>query len=254
MNDHVATITFNRPQALNALDRPARQQLRDALRKVEDPAIRAVILTGSGRAFSVGQDLAELTNEYERSGPQLGRLIQDEWGPIVAALRHLPKPVIAAVNGAAAGGGLSLALAADIRLAEPRTAFIAAFVNVALAPDSGASHMLVRMVGVSKAMELMLSGAPLTAPPARDWGLVARIADDAEAMRQEAQMMALRFAEGPPLAYAAIKQILYSAQDQAFEPMVDLEARLQDRLGRSDDHREAINAFLAKRAPQFSGR
>lgn len=250
----IATITLTREAALNAMDRPMRQELRRALEAAQDPAVRAVILTGAGRAFSVGQDLAELTRDYQSAGPQLARLIYDEWAPLVRAVRDLPKPVIAAVNGTAAGGGLSLALACDVRLGEPRTALLAAFVNVGLVPDSGAAHMLVRMVGLSRAMALVLRGEPLPAVEAERWGLLAEVAADADAMRARARAWAERFAAGPPLAYGAIKQVMHEAADEAFEHVVDAEARRQDLLGRSEDHREAIAAFLEKRRPAFRAR
>lgn len=249
----IATITLAREAALNAMDRPMRQELRRALAAAEDPTIRAVILTGAGRAFSVGQDLAELTRDYQATGPQLARLIYDEWAPLVRAVRELPKPVIAAVNGTAAGGGLSLALACDVRLGEPRTAFLAAFVNVGLVPDSGAAHMLVRMLGLSRAMALVLRGEPLAAADAERWGLLADVAPDVETMRARARAWAERFAAGPPLAYGAIKRVMHEAADGAFEHVVDAEARLQDVLGRSEDHREAIAAFLEKRRPTYRG-
>ncbi len=252
--DHVATITLNRPTALNALNRPARHALSGALdRARDDDAVRVVVLTGAGRAFSVGQDVAELQASYEEEGPQLARLIYEEWVPLVAAIRSLPKPVVAAVNGAAAGGGLSLALAADIRLAEPRTSFIAAFVRVGLVPDSGAAHMLVRMLGLSRAMQLTLTGQPFGADDAQKSGIVAAVAPDADALQEAAREWAGRLAEGAPLALAAAKSVLYSAADEPFSLVVDEEARQQDVLGRTEDHREAIAAFLEKRPPVFRG-
>ena len=249
----VATITFNRPHALNAFTRDMRQEFGEALDRAGADEIRSVILTGAGRAFSVGQDVAELQASYEEEGPQLARLIYEEWVPLVAAIRSLPKPVVAAVNGAAAGGGLSLALAADIRLAEPRTSFIAAFVRVGLVPDSGAAHMLVRMLGLSRAMQLTLTGQPFGADDAQKSGIVAAVAPDADALQQAAREWAGRLAEGAPLALAAAKSVLYSAADEPFSLVVDEEARQQDVLGRTEDHREAIAAFLEKRPPVFRG-
>lgn len=254
MADRVATITLNRPAALNALNRPARRVLAAALAQArDDDAVRVVVLTGAGRAFSVGQDVAELVSDYEAAPPALARLIYDEWAPLVDAIRRLPKPVIAAVNGAAAGGGLSLALAADIRLAEPRTRFIAAFVGVGLVPDSGAAHQLVRLLGLSKAMALGLTGQPLSAAEALSLGLVAQVSEDAAALADAAAAWAGRLAAGAPLAQAGVKAILQAAADSSFEDVVALEAEWQDRLGASQDHREALDAFLSKRAPTFRG-
>lgn len=249
----VATITFNRPQALNAFTREMRQEFQAALDQAAADHIRSVVLTGAGRAFSVGQDVAELKASYEEEGPQLARLIYEEWIPLIAAIRALPKPVIAAVNGAAAGGGMSLALAADLRLAEPRTSFIAAFVRVGLVPDSGAAHMLIRTLGLSKAMQLALTGDPLTADEAHKSGLVAAVAPDADTLREAARDWAVRLAGGAPLAMAAVKAVMYEAADVPFAAVVDEEARQQDVLGRTTDHREAVEAFLEKRSPVFRG-
>lgn len=253
--DRVATVTFNRPESLNALNQPMRTELAQALEAAgRDSEVRAILLTGAGRAFSVGQDLSELEGAYAHEGPQLGRLVHDEWGPLVRTLRTLPKPVIAAVNGAAAGGGLSLALACDLRVAEPRTQFLPAFVNVGLAPDSGAAHMLVRAVGSSKAMEVLMRGTPIRAEEARTLGLVAEIAESGEALMERATALAMSLAGAPPLALAAIKEIVHNAEDTAFTSVVDLEARLQDILGRSDDHREGVRAFGEKRKAAYVGR
>jgi 2-(1,2-epoxy-1,2-dihydrophenyl)acetyl-CoA isomerase len=231
-----------------------RRDLLAALETARDDTVNAVILTGEGRAFSVGQDVQELQADYASAAPQLGRLIDEEWGPLVGAIRAMPKPVIAAVNGVAAGGGLTLALAADIRLMDARASLIAAFVNVGLVPDSGAAHMLVRTLGLSKAMELCLTGEPLRADAALSSGLVAGVYPDAAALLGAASDRASRLAEAPPLATAAVKQLLLRAADAAFPAVVDFEARLQDRLGRTEDHKEAISAFLDKRRPEFRGR
>ncbi len=250
----MAIIQFQRPSALNAFTKGMREGLGAALRQAEDPSVGAVVLTGEGRAFSVGQDVQELQEAYREGAPQLGRLIDEEWGPIVRAMRALPKPVIAAVNGVAAGGGLTLALAADMRLAAAGGSFLAAFVNVGLVPDSGAAHMLVRHLGLSKALELALTGEALRAEPALAAGLVASVHPDAESLLEAAIERARRLAAAPPLAVRAIKDVLYRAADADFESVLDLEVRLQDRLGRTADHREALAAFLEKRTPSFEGR
>jgi 2-(1,2-epoxy-1,2-dihydrophenyl)acetyl-CoA isomerase len=251
----VAGITLNRPETLNALNRPARSALARVLEDVRGrEAVRAVVLTGAGRAFSVGQDVQELQADYRTQGPELARLIHEEWGPLVTGLRTLPKPIIAAVNGAAAGGGLSLALACDIRLAEPRTNFIAAFVNVGLVPDSGAAHMMVRSLGLSRAMHLALTGERLGAEEALRVGLVAQMADSPEGLRDAAVTLAGRLAAMAPQATAGVKDVMNQAADLAFQAVVDLEAVRQDALGRTHDHQEALQAFLEKRPPRFEGR
>ncbi len=250
----MATIRFQRPTALNAFTREMRRELQDALREAQDPAVGAVVLTGDGRAFSVGQDVQELKEAYAQAPPQLGRLIDEEWAPLVHAIRNLPKPVIAAVNGVAAGGGLTLALAADLRLMDARASLIAAFVNVGLVPDSGAAHMLVRALGLSKAMELSLTGQPLDADAAHRAGLAAGVYPGTPALMEAAADLAARLAAAPPHAVAAVKQLLHRAADADFPAVLDFEVRLQDRLGRTEDHKEAISAFLDKRTPMFRGR
>jgi 2-(1,2-epoxy-1,2-dihydrophenyl)acetyl-CoA isomerase len=255
LENHVATITLNRPSTLNALNRPARARFHAMLREAaHDDGVRAVVVTGAGRAFSVGQDVAELTDDYAKAPPALARLIYDEWAPLVDAIRSMPKPVLAAVNGAAAGGGLSLALAADIRLAEPRTRFIAAFAGVGLVPDSGAAHLMVHHLGLSKAMELALTQKPLGADEALRLGLAAEVAADADQLLSSAHALAERLAAGAPMGLAGVKAVINAAADAAFEDVVALEADWQDRLGRSEDHQEALRAFLEKRPPTFRGR
>jgi 2-(1,2-epoxy-1,2-dihydrophenyl)acetyl-CoA isomerase len=253
-DDGIAVITLNRPQTLNALDRPARRLLGDALREAESAAVRAVILTGAGRAFSVGQDVAELQADYAAEGPRLARLIHEEWAPLVAAIRQSAKPYVAAVNGAAAGGGLSLALACDIRLGEPGTQFIAAFMNVGLVPDSGAAHMLVRALGTSRTMHLVLTGGRLSADEAYAAGLVASLSASPAALLDDARTLARRLAAHAPLAVAAAKLVVNQAADRSFTDVVALEAEHQDQLGRTEDHQEALRAFLEKRPPSFRGR
>lgn len=251
----IATIRLRRPKALNALNRPMRRELLDALAESRDESVRAVVLTGEGRAFSVGQDIEELLQDYgQAEGPMLARLIEDEWAPLVSALRRLDKPVIAAVNGAAAGGGLSLALACDIRIAEPRTTFIAAFVKVGLVPDSGAAHMLVRMVGVSRAFQMCLVGDPVGAADLAAWGLVSRVAADPDHLLDEAQGLARRLADGAPLALSGVKAILHQAADAVFDDAARIETEVQQQLGRTEDHQAALRAFLDKRVPTFQGR
>lgn len=253
--DKLALITMNRADALNALDHEMRRQLMAALEQASvDPDVGAVVLTGSGRAFSVGQDVGELKRLYEDEGPELGRLVEEEYAPLLTWIRDLPKPLVAAVNGPAAGGGMALALAADIRLATPKASFIPAFVKVGLVPDSGASFSLVQMLGLSKAMELTLLGEALGAEEAHRLGLVRAIFDTPEALLEGARELASRLADGPRLAYPAIKELLHTAASAGFEEVLSLETEAQDRLGRTRDHQEAVVSFLEKRPPRFEGR
>jgi 2-(1,2-epoxy-1,2-dihydrophenyl)acetyl-CoA isomerase len=254
VEDGVAEITFRRPAQLNALSKGLREALRDALdRAAADEGVGAVVLTGEGRAFSVGQDVAELAALYRDHGPRLGGLVRDEYGPILDRLHRLPKPVVAAVHGPAAGGGMALAMAADIRLATTTASFIPAFVKVGLVPDSGASYYLVHMLGLSRALEVALTGEPIGAEEAKRIGLVREVYETPEAMLAAARELARGFARGPRHAYAAIKAILHAAAG-TYEVVAALEAEAQDRLGRTEDHREAVAAFLERRQPAFRGR
>lgn len=251
----VAIVTLNRPEALNALDRHMREDLEAALIGAEaDDEAQALVLTGAGRAFSVGQDVGELKRIYGEEGAVLGRLVEEEYAPLLGLLEELPMPTVAAVNGPAAGGGMALALAADIRLAAPRAAFIPAFVKVGLVPDSGASFHLVRMLGLAKALEVTLTGDPIPAEEAKRLGFVRQVVEDGADVATEAVALAERLAAGPRAAYPHIRRILRQASTVAFEEVVALETDAQDQLGRTRDHHEALDAFLGKRPPRFEGR
>lgn len=251
----VAIITLNRPKALNALDRQLREDLEAALMEAQsDDAAQALVLTGAGRAFSVGQDVSELTRLYEEEGAVLGRLVEEEYAPLLGLLEEFPMPTVAAVNGPAAGGGMALALAADIRLAAPGATFIPAFVKVGLVPDSGASFHLVRMLGLAKALEVALTGDPIPAEEARRLGFVREVVEEGADVASEAIRLAERLAAGPRAAYPHIRRILRQAATVSFEEVVALETDAQDQLGRTRDHHEALDAFLAKRPPNFEGR
>lgn len=250
----VALLTMNRPRALNALDRQLRLDLEAAFAEAaSDPEVGAVVLTGAGRAFSVGQDVGELKTLYDHEGEVLGRVVEEEYVPLLGALERLEIPTVAAVNGPAVGGGMALALACDIRLATPRASFLPAFVSVGLVPDSGASYHLVRMLGLAKAMEITLLGEAVSAEDAKRWGLVRDVFEADETMAAVALDLGRRLAEGPRAAYPAIKSILRQATSMDFEEVVAMETEAQDRLGRTWDHREAVEAFLEKRSPHFEG-
>ncbi len=247
----VATITLNRPQALNALTQELRADLRRELDAAcSDPAVRAVVLTAAGRAFSVGQDLQEM-KRLEDAGHDMERLVMDEYMPIFRILRESPKPIVAALNGPAVGGGLSLALACDIRLATPKASLVAGFVKVGLSPDTGASFLLARSVGLAKALELCLTGDALSPEDARSLGLVRAVLDDPPAMLTAAKELARGLASGPNRALQEIRQVLYQAAEDSWEEVVAAELAAQVRLGSSADHPEAVRAFLEKRPPQF---
>jgi 2-(1,2-epoxy-1,2-dihydrophenyl)acetyl-CoA isomerase len=249
-SEGVATITLNRPQALNAFTPEMNSELGQALRDADrDAAVRSIVLTGAGRAFSAGQDLKSRTRERRGS---LGESLREHYHPIVLAIRRTDKIVIAAVNGVAAGAGCNLALACDLRIASEEARFIEAFVRVGLAPDCGGSFFLPRMVGVSKAMELFLTGESLDASEALRLGLVCRVVPAGELARA-AREMALGFARGP-LSLGLIKRAVNRSLLAELEAQLEYEAHLQEIAGRSADYDEGIAAFLAKRPPAFTGR
>jgi 2-(1,2-epoxy-1,2-dihydrophenyl)acetyl-CoA isomerase len=246
----VGTITLNRPAALNALTVPMKQALLAAFRRVEaEKDIRAVILTGAGRAFCAGQDLRE---RLEPGAAPLGVEVRERYNPIVRAMRNLPKPIVGAINGVAAGAGASLAMACDIRIASDAASFALAFGRVGLVPDSGATWFLPRLVGATRAAELALLNDPMSAADAVRLGLVGRVVPAAE-LAAEARAVAERLAAGAPLAIALTKRALQAAWEHDLEAALELEAELQDAAGRTKDHAEGMAAFMDKRQPRFSG-
>ena len=249
----VATITLNRPQARNALTSGMKESLLAAVsRAAGDPAVRAVIITGAGGAFCAGQDLRE-HGDVLAAGGQPTDTVRRHYNPIVTTLMTMPKPVIAAVNGSAAGAGAALALACDLRITGRGASLLMAFARVGLGPDSGASWTLQRLAGTARAAELLILAEPVTADQALAAGLVTMVVDDGE-LTAAAHALAARLAAGPTAAYAAIKAALaYSASHDLAESLEN-EARLQEALGRTADHRAATAAFLRKERPTFEGR
>jgi len=246
----VATLTLDRPAAMNALTVPVKVALREALESLAvDRSVRAVILTGAGRAFCAGQDLAE--REQPDAAP-FEVEVRERYNPIIRALRTMGQPVIAAVNGAAAGAGASLAFACDLRLAAEEARFILAFGRLGLVPDSGASWFLPRLVGPAKAAELALLGDPIDAAEALRLGLVSKVVPGDQLMI-EARAMADRLAEAAPLALALTKTALDRAMTIDLDEALEGEAKLQGIAGASADHAEGLAAFREKRPPQFTG-
>jgi len=250
VDDGVATITLDRPAALNSLEAGLKAELLGALRQADrDPAVRVVILTGAGRAFCAGQDLKE------RLAPDPTPLdveVRTRFNPIVAAIRGLAKPVIAAVNGVAAGAGASLAFACDLRIAAESASFVLAFGRIGLVPDSGATWLLPRLVGLGRATELMLLPDPVGAEEALRIGLVNRVVPGSDLLA-EAGRVAAQLAAGAPRALALTKRAIQRAQEAGFEASLDYEASLQGIAGRSADHAEGLAAFVEKRPPRFNG-
>ncbi|SEG98763.1 2-(1,2-epoxy-1,2-dihydrophenyl)acetyl-CoA isomerase [Nonomuraea solani] len=251
MADAVATITLDRPDAMNSLTAELKEALIGALRRASgDAAVRAVLLTGSGRAFCAGQDLREHAGNLE-AGRGLAGTVREHYNPIVELITTMAKPVVAAVNGVAAGAGASLAFACDLRVASEKAKFALAFSGIGLAPDSGASWTLQRLVGQGRAAELMLLGEPLDAARALELGLVTRVvpADD---VLKTARELAMRLAQGPTLAYAATKRALTYAATHSLTDALAMEADIQDVCVATRDHQNATRAFLAKERPTFN--
>ena len=246
----VATLTLLRPGLSHAL----RNDLLAAVQEVAaDESVRALLLTGTGRAFCVGQDLAEHIESLRGNAATSLSVVEDEYNPLMLALAALRVPVVVAINGACAGAGFGIALAGDLRVAAAGAKFTTAFAGVALSSDSALAARLVHSVGVSRATQLLFLPDPFTAETAEQWGLVHRVVD-AEQVLPEAQALAARLANGPTAAYRAMKTVLATATTDSLVETLALEARLQTRLGQTADHREAVEAFLGKRAPQFTGR
>jgi 2-(1,2-epoxy-1,2-dihydrophenyl)acetyl-CoA isomerase len=246
----VATLTLDRPEALNALTSAVKIGLRDALERIStDRGLRVVILTGAGRAFCAGQDLAE---RERPDAPPLDVELRERYHPIIRALRTMGQPVIAAVNGVAAGAGASLAMACDVRIAAHDARFVLAFGRLGLVPDSGATWFLPRLVGAARAAEMALVGDPVSADDALRIGLVSRVVP-AEDLMTEARALADRIAAGAPLAMASTKAALDRAATIDLESALEGEAKLQGMLGASADHAEGLAAFREKRPPRFTG-
>jgi 2-(1,2-epoxy-1,2-dihydrophenyl)acetyl-CoA isomerase len=249
LDEGVMTITFNRPEVLNAFTLATHEAFRAALEQAAGEEVRALVLTGAGRGFCVGQDLSE----FKDGGSDVGRRLRSSYNRTVLALRALPKPVIAAVNGPAAGAGLSLACACDVRIAADSATFVPAFVNVGLVPDMGGSFFGARLLGYSRAFELFASGRTLTAADAHAWGLVSEVVEqDRVVMR--AQEVGASLAALPTQAIGMTKRLLDRAASSTLEDQLELEAELQAAAAATEDFREGVTAFLEKREPRFTGR
>jgi 2-(1,2-epoxy-1,2-dihydrophenyl)acetyl-CoA isomerase len=248
-----ALVTLNRPERLNAFNRAMHAELRDALARLLPLGARVLTLTGAGRAFCAGQDLGDRAVAADGAPPDLGESIAIDYQPLVLALRGLPMPVIAAVNGVAAGAGANIALACDLVLAARSASFIQSFAKLGLVPDSGGTWLLPRLVGPARAMGLALTGERLTAADAAAWGLIWRCVPDEEFAMARANL-ARDLAQGPTLGYAKTKALLQGSSGRTFAEAVAAEGVTQRELGQSEDYREGVQAFLAKRAPRFVGR
>ncbi|WP_299528376.1 enoyl-CoA hydratase/isomerase family protein [uncultured Streptomyces sp.] len=258
VEEGLATITLNRPDAMNAMNRAAKVALRDALRAAaDDSAVRAVLLTATGRAFCVGQDLKEhvtslLTARETGSGNALST-VSEHYNPIVRALTEMEKPVVAGVNGVAAGAGFGFALAADYRIAADTASFNTSFAGVALTADSGMSWTLPRLIGPSRAADLLFFPRSVPASEAYELGLVNRVVPAAD-LAAEAAAVARALAEGPTVSYAALKASMAYGAGHTLAETLEKEDELQTRAGASEDHVIAVKAFLAKEKPRYLGK
>lgn len=249
----VLSITLNRPDKLNAFNPEMHKLLRQALEQaLDEAAIRAVLLTGAGRGFCAGQDLSE-RNVGADTALDLSVSLGSNYNPLVRRLRALPKPVVCAVNGVAAGAGANIALACDIVLAARSASFIQSFSKLGLVPDSGGTYFLPRLVGTARAMGLALLGEKLSAEEAERWGLIWKALDD-DKLLSEATAMARALASGPTKGYGLIKKALYASAGNSLDSQLDLERDLQRDAGFSADYREGVAAFLQKRKPDYKGK
>src|SRR6266550_450335 len=248
-----AKVELNRPERMNAWDAQLARDLLDALTSVgDDPGVRAVMLTGAGRAFSSGADLKESQGEGEAGPRDLYSVLTERYHPMILGVREMPKPVVAVVNGAAAGIGLSLALACDLVVAAESAYFLLAFVNIGLVPDGGSSLLVPARVGFARAAEMAMLGERVGARQALDWGLINQVWPDGE-LAERAGDLLVRLADGPTRSYAGTKRQLNSWLYQRMEEQLELEAQIQQEMAASGDFEEGLKAFADKRQPRFSG-
>ena len=244
----VLTITLNRPDVLNAFNTDMHRALAAGLKDARDASVRAVVLTGAGRGFCVGQDLTE----FREAPGDIGARLRANYHPNIRAIRALEKPVIAAVNGVAAGAGMSLACACDVRLAADAASFIPAFINIGLIPDSGGSYFVTRLLGPARAFEWLASGKKLSAAEAHAWGLVSEVLE-ADRLRSRAAELASQLADLPTRGIGMTKRLLDGAVEATLEEQLEREAQLQAAATQTSDFREGVSAFLEKRPPRFTG-
>ena len=248
----VLRITLNRPEKLNAFNPALHQGLADAMTRAEsEAAIRCLLVTGAGRGFCAGQDLGE--RDMKAAVIDLGGGLETWYNPLVKRMRALPKPIVCAVNGVAAGAGANFALACDIVLAARSASFIQAFVKIGLVPDCGGSYFLPRLAGTQRAMALAMTGDRLSAEDAERWGLIWKCVDDTD-LRNESEKLSLQLASGPTGSLGLIKMAIYSSANNDLSAQLDLERDLQREIGKGEDYREGVAAFLEKRKPEFKGR
>lgn len=250
----VATLTLNRPDAMNALTKPMRRELLQAFSEcAKDDDVRALLITGAGKGFCVGQDVKEMNDIYAKEGPELGKLVESEYIPIVKALRSMPKPTISLVNGTAVGGGMAFPLATDFRVITQKSTLTPVFVNVGIAPDTGVSFLLGRAIGHTQAISLCMKGQSLTPEDLVKYDLADQVHDSLDEAEKSAYALADQLAEGPTQSYYNIRQLFDAGSSKNLLGALALERDVQDSLAHTDDHMEAVNAFVEKRKPVFKG-
>ena len=250
----VLTVTLNRPEKLNALNPEMHGLLRAALERATDESeIRALLLTGAGRGFCSGQDLADRDVSAGAAPIDLSVWLGDHYNPLVRRLRALPKPIVCAVNGVAAGAGANIALACDLVIAARSATFVQAFARLGLVPDAGGTYFLPRLVGTARAMALALLAEPLSAERAEEWGLIWKVVDDPR-LAEESLKLARTLANGPTRGYGLAKKAIYASSGNSLDAQLDLERDLQREAGFTEDYREGVTAFKEKRKPQFKGK
>lgn len=253
-SEGVARLTLNRPERLNSFNTVMHSEIQDALAALQrDASARVLVLTGAGRGFCAGQDLGDRVVAPGGAPPDLGASIERGYKPLILALRRLPLPVIAAVNGVAAGAGANIALACDLVIAARSATFIQAFSKIGLVPDSGGTWILPRLVGHARAMGLALLGEKLPAEQAAQWGLIWRCVDDAQ-LATEVDTLARQLAAAPTRGLARTRQAMLEGWSRTLEQQLDVERDHQQELGHSADYAEGVAAFMAKRVPTFTGR
>ena len=251
--DGLATITLNAPERLNAVSRKMIAELKDCWEELAaDTSVRAVLLTGAGRGFCAGADLADPDREASATADS-GAALEKYFNPVIRLMRTIPKPVVSAVNGVAAGVGMSFALASDIAIAGKSASFLQAFARIGLLPDGGSTWFLPRLAGDQRARALAMLAPQIPAEKAKDWGLIWDVVEDAELM-PKATEIALKLASGPTLALARIKEALNQSSGNDLGAQLDVERDAQRELGRSADFKEGVAAFLAKRKANFQGK
>ncbi|MGG4451770.1 enoyl-CoA hydratase-related protein [Brevibacillus porteri] len=251
VSEGVAVVTLNRPDKFNAFTAVMNKEITDALKQAQkDADVRCIVLTGAGRAFNAGQDLSDVSGGGD---VDYGGFLRDRYNPMILQFQKTEKPIIAAVNGVAAGAGMSIALACDIRLASEKASFVDAFVNIGLVPDSGGCYFLPRIVGIGKALELAMTGEKVSAEEALRIGLVNQVYS-AESFMEDALAYARKLASLPTKGIGLMKRTMYKGLEMGLEETLEYEAFAQEAAGSTADHKEGVTAFMEKRAPLFTGR